>query len=371
YVDDFEGSQTSIDILTPFSWSLASTPLAFEGNGSVANPLEYNFSRAKLAWYSIDPIFYGNQRPDGITDDDVSDYRTRRVFVDEIFPNVDLQQGQQQVINTLDLSFYPNERGQYNYNPLAAGTNVLPNPADNWGGIMRSFSSTDFEQTNVEYVQFWIMDPFQYDATNNGGTISINLGSISEDILKDNRKQFENGLPNDGSTLLTTDTAYGKVPTNQSLVYAFDTDGAERDNQDIGLDGYSDNEELTDFPTFGPFDPAGDNYEYFLATTGDIFTRYKNYNGTEGNSPTTVTQDDRGATTLPDVEDINRDNTMNTIDSYYEYDIEIFPGMDVTTSDYIFDTKTVQTVLPNGNTLDTRWVQFRVPLSDPNREEVG
>lgn len=371
YVDDFEGSQTSIDILTPFSWSLASTPVAFEGAGSTANQLAYNFSRAKLAWYSIDPIFYGNQRPDGITDQDVSDYRTRRVFVDEIFPNVDLQQGQQQVINTLDLSFYPNERGQYNYNPLAAGTNILPNPEDNWGGIMRSFSSTDFEQTNVEYVQFWIMDPFQYDATNNGGTISINLGSISEDILKDNRKQFENGLPNDGSDLLTTDTQYGKVPVNQSLVYAFDTDGAERDNQDIGLDGYSDNEELTDFPTFGPFDPAGDNYEYFLAATGDIPTRYKNYNGTEGNSPTTVSQDNRGSTTLPDVEDINRDNTMNTIDSYYEYDIDIFPGMDVTTSDYIFDTKTVQTTLPNGNTIDTRWVQFRVPLSDPNREEVG
>jgi cell surface protein SprA len=371
YVDDFEGSQTSIDILTPFSWSLASTPQAFEGAGSTANQLAYNFSRAKMAWYSVDPIFYGNQRPAGITDDDVSDYRTRRVFVDEIFPNVDLQQGQQQVINTLDMAYYPNERGQYNYNPAAAGTNVLPNPQDNWGGIMRQFSSTDFEQTNVEYLQFWIMDPFPYDSTNDGGTISINLGSISEDILKDNRKQFENGLPNDGGTLLTTNTAYGKVPVNQSLVYAFDTNGAERDNQDIGLDGYSDNEELTDFPSFGPFDPAGDNYEFFAAATGDIPMRYKNYNGTEGNSPTAVTQDNRGSTTLPDVEDINRDNTMNTIDSYYEYDIDIFPGMDVTTSEYIFDTKTVPTTLPNGTTIDTRWVQFRVPLSDPNREEIG
>ena len=371
YVDDFEGSQTSIDILTPFSWSLASTPVAFEGVGSTANPLAYNFSRAKMAWYSIDPIFYGNQRPAGITDQDVSDYRTRRVFIDEIFPNVDLQQGQQQVINTLDMAYYPNERGQYNYNPQAAGTNVLPNPQDNWGGIMRQFSSTDFEQTNVEYMQFWIMDPFQYDATNDGGRISINLGSISEDILKDNRKQFENGLPNDGGTLLTTNTAYGKVPVNQSLVYAFDTQGAERANQDIGLDGYSDNEELTDFPAFGPFDPAGDNYEFFVAASGDIPMRYKNYNGTEGNSPTAVTQDNRGSTTLPDVEDINRDNTMNTIDSYYEYDIDIFPGMDVTTSEYIFDTKTVETTLPNGNQISTRWVQFRVPLSDPNREEIG
>ncbi len=371
YVDDFEGSQTSIDILSPFAWSLASVPEAFEGAGSQGNALAYNFTRAQLSWYSIDPIFYGTQRPADITDNDVSDPRTRRVFVDELFPNVDIQQGQQQVINTLDLNFLPNQRGPYNYNPTAAGSNILPNPQNNWAGIMRQFSSTDFEQTNVEYIQFWVMDPFQYDPTNTGGTISINLGSISEDILKDNRKQFENGLPDDGSTTLTIPTDYGKVPVNQSLVYAFDSDGAQRTNQDIGLDGLSDVEENLQFGAFGPEDPARDNYEYFLATSGDILTRYRRYNNTQGNSPTEVSQDDRGATTLPDVEDINRDNTMNTIDSYFEYDIDVFPGMDVTNSEYIFDTKDVQTTLPNGSTISTRWVQFRVPLSDPNREVIG
>ncbi|WP_438961533.1 cell surface protein SprA [Nonlabens sp.] len=373
YVDDFEGSQTSIDILSPFAWSLASVPNGF-GAPNNDPGLINGFKRAQLSWYSIDPIFYGNQRPAGITDNDVSDPRTRRVFIDELFPNVDLQQGQQQVVNTLDLNYRPNERGPYNYNPLAAGSNILPNPEDNWGGIMRQFSSTDFEQTNVEYIQFWVMDPFQYDPTNAGGTISINLGSISEDILKDNRKQFENGLPDDGSSgigVTTIATDYGKVPTNQSLVYAFDTNGAQRNNQDIGLDGLNDIEENGQFPAFGPDDPARDNYEYFLATGGDIVTRYRRYNNTQGNSPTELTQDDRGATTLPDVEDINRDNTMNTIDSYFEYDIDIYPGMDVTNSDYIFDTKEVQTTLPNGSTIDTRWIQFRVPLNDPNREVIG
>lgn len=371
FVDDFEGSQTSIDILSPFAWFLSSVPKAFENGGSDSNRLAYNFLRARMAWYSIDPIFYGNQRPLGLSDDDVSDYRTRRVFVDELFPNIDLQQGQQQVVNTLDLAYYPDERGPYNYNPVAAGSNILPNPRENWAGIMRQFSSTDFEQTNVEYVQFWMMDPFPYEPTNNGGTISINLGSVSEDILKDNRKQFENGLPNDGGTALTLPTAYGKVPANQSLIYAFDTNGQQRTNQDIGLDGFSDAEENTAFPAFGPEDPAGDNYEFFVAASGDILNRYKRYNNTQGNSPTEVSQNNRGSTTLPDVEDINRDNTMNTIDSYYEYNVPIFPGMDVTSSEYIFDTKEVQTTLPNGNTINTRWVQFRVPLNDPNRNVIG
>ncbi len=371
YVDDFEGSQTTIDILSPFAWSLASTPVDFEGNGSSSNPLEYNYSRAKMSWYSIDPIFYGTQRPAGITDDDVSDWRTRRVFIDELFPNVDLQQGQQQVVNTLDLAYYPSERGPYNYNPSAAGSNILPNPQDNWAGIMRQFSSTNFEQNNVEYIQFWMMDTFAFDPTNTGGTISINLGSISEDVLKDNRKQFENGLPDDGGTILTTSTAYGKVPNSQSLVYAFDTQGQERANQDIGLDGFSDAEEINSFPAFGPVDPANDNYEFYLAANGDIVNRYRNYNGTEGNSPSEVSQTNRGSTTLPDVEDINRDNTMNTIDSYFEYNIPVFPGMDVNNNDYIYDTKTVQTELPNGTRIDTRWVQFRVPLNDPNREVIN
>jgi len=341
YVDDFEGSQTSIDILSPFAWSLASVPEAFEGNGTEANALAFNFSRAQLSWYTIDPIFYGSQRPPDITDDDVSDPRTRRVFIEELFPNIDLQQGQQQVVNTLDLNYLPSQRGPNNYNPVAAGTNVLPNPEDSWAGIMRQFSSTDFEQTNVEYIQFWMMNPFDYDPTNTGGTISINLGSISEDILKDNRKQYENGLPNDGGTDLTISTEYGKVPASQSLVYAFDTDGVQRTNQDIGLDGLSDIEENALFGAFGPEDPAQDNYEYFLSASGDILTRYRKFNKTQGNSPVEVSQDDRGATTLPDVEDINRDNTMN------------------------------QTTLPNGTTIDTRWVQFRVPLNDVNREVIG
>ncbi len=371
YVDDFEGSQTSIDILAPLSWNLASTPVAFEGAGTPSNPLPYNFNRARLAWYTIDPIFYGNQRPAGITDSDVSEYRTRRVFIDEIFPQVDIQQGQPQVIQTLDLSYYPDERGPYNYNPAAAGTNTLPNPGDNWGGITRSFQSTDFEATNVEYIQFWIMDPFLYDPTNDGGTISLNLGSVSEDILKDNRKQYENGLPDDGGTDLTVPTPFGKVPLNQSLIYAFDTDGQERINQDIGLDGFSDIEEAANFPQFDPEDPAGDNYEYFLQATGNIPERYKRYNNTQGNSPTEVSQTNRGSTTLPDVEDINRDNTMNTIDSYFEYNIDIFPGMDVGNNEYITDSRDVSTVLPNGSTLETRWVQFRVPLNDPTRLAVG
>ncbi len=382
YIDDFEASQTSISILSPLSWHLSSAPLGFGGE-KANNDLSSSYRRAKLNWYTIDPIFYSNQRPAGINDDDLSQYSTRRVFIDEIFPDMDVVQGQSQAIYTLDVAYYPQERGQYNYNPAAAGSNTLPNPEQNFGGIMREITTTNFEQSNVEFIEFWVMDPYIYpeNATTSNGKITFNLGSISEDILKDGRKQYENGLPKDGSAGNTLSTAFGRVPSNQSLVYAFDTEGAERVNQDVGLDGIPDADEASAFPEFaGLEDPSNDNYQYYLAAEGGIVERYRNYNGYDGNSPTDVGQNSRGNTTVPSAEDINRDNTMNTIDSYFEYEIPVYPGMSVDNNtssvagvnqDYITDVKNVTTTLQNGQQMEVKWVQFKVPLRTSSEYSVG
>ncbi|HET8885711.1 MAG TPA: cell surface protein SprA [Salinimicrobium sp.] len=373
YVDDFEASQTSISINSPLSWDLSSVPVGFGGEFANDN-LTINNKRAKLAWYTIDPLFYSSQRPDGISDNDLSTYATRRVFINEIFPNIDIVQGQTQVVYTMDLAYYPDERGPYNFNPAANGSNTLPNPQENFGGISRAVNNTNFEQTNVEFIEFWLMDPFIYDENigNNGGKITFNLGNISEDVLKDGRKQYENGLPEDGSLNNTITTTFGVVPANQSLVYAFDTEGQARQNQDAGFDGLGDLEEANFFPQFsGIDDPAADNYNYFLAVDGGIVERYRNYNGTDGNSPSEVTNTNRGNSPLPTVEDLNRDNTMNTIDSYFQYEVEVFPGMSVDNSEYITDVKTTTANLPNGSSLPVRWVQFKVPIYEPTSSVGG
>lgn len=382
YVDDFEASQTAISVMSPTSWFLSSAPLGFGGE-KANNDLSSGYRRAKLNWYTIDPIFYSRQRPTGITDEDVSTYATRRVYVDEIFPNTDIVQGQTQAIYTLDLAYYPKERGMYNYNPAAAGGNTLPTPQDNFGGIMREITTTNFEQSNVEFIEFWVMDPYVYNENANlsQGKITFNLGSISEDVLKDGRKQYENGLPKDPSINNTITTAFGKVPANQSLVYAFDSEGQERVNQDIGLDGLTDQEEREFFPQFaGLDDPSNDNYEYFLSVDGGIVERYRNYNGVQGNSPTEVGQTNRGNSTLPSTEDINRDNTMNTIDSYFEYEVPIYRNMGVNNNtssvaginhDYITDVKEITTTLKNGEQMDVRWVQFKVPLRTESEFSVN
>ncbi|WP_251805107.1 cell surface protein SprA [Antarcticibacterium sp. W02-3] len=373
YIDDFEASQTTISVLNPLSWELSSVPLGFGGelaNGDLAT----GYKRAKLAWYTIDPVFYSSRRPDGVSEADLSSYVSRRVFLNEIFPNTDVIQGQPQVIYTMDLAYYPRERGPYNFNPAAAGGNTLPNPSGNFGGISRALNSTNFEQSNVEFIQFWVMDPYIYpeNSGNTGGTITFNLGNISEDVLKDGRKQYENGLPADGSDRNTITTAFGRVPADQSLVYAFDSDGEARQRQDVGYDGLDDAAEAAKFPNFASLpDPSGDNYEYFLNRTGSIVERYKNYNGVDGNSPPEVGDTNRGNTTLPTAEDLNRDNTMNTINSYFEYDIRIFPGMNIDNNQYITDVKETTAPLPNGNQIPVRWVQFKVPIFEPTDAKGG
>lgn len=389
YIDDFEASQTSISVLSPRAWELSSVPVGYRGpndasgNYDMNNDLSINDYRAQLAWYTIDPIFYGNRKPGGISDNDVSTYATRRVFVNEIFPNTDIAQGQPQVIYTLDLAYDPTQRGPYNYNSMAAGTGNLPNAEDNFGGIMREMTTTNFERANVEYIEFWVMDPFIYTENANAdqGTVVFNFGSISEDVLKDGRKQYENGLPANGGTNNTISSVFAKVPANQSLIYAFDTQGQERANQDVGYDGVNDADEVAKFPAFsGLEDPSNDNYQYYLDASGSILERYVNYNGSEGNSPTNTGQNNRGNSTLPTVEDVNRDNTMNTIDSYFQYEVPIYRNMGVNNNtstipgindDYITDVKELTVTMENGERLPVRWVQFKVPLRRDSQFAIG
>lgn len=380
YVDDFEGTQNAIDLKSQQAWSLSSRPADLVGDGQrdpeYTNGIESGYGRAMLNWYTIDPIFYTSQRPSGVSDNDLSSLYTSRVFINELFPERDLIQGQTTILNTLDLAYYPNERGPYNFDPTITN-DVITNPEESWAGITRSLTSTDFEQQNVEYIEFWLQDPFQGNSSNTGGKLVFNLGSISEDIVKDGRKMYENGLPKDGNVSLLPVTAWGSVvPQNQSLVYAFDSTGAERTNQDVGYDGYNDAQEIAAFGSNFGSDPSKDNYAYFLNVDGNIFDRYKQYNGVEGNTPDSFSDTDRGSNSQPDVEDINRDNTMNTIDSYFEYELPITrQNLPITRSDfenlsssnnplkdYLVDYKDRPRALPNGQNPNVRWYLFRIPV---------
>ncbi|WP_437371388.1 cell surface protein SprA [Maribacter litoralis] len=370
YLDDFEGAQALIDIRASLGWSLSSMPLEF-GNDDQSfgsspedpNNLLNGYNRAKLSWYTIDPIFYTTQRPSTISDDDLSTNATRRVYIDEVFPETDLAQGQTQVQTTLDMVYYPDVKGPYNNNPDFE----TEAPSEKWGGMMRSLSSTDFEQSNVEFVQFWVMDPYVDGIANGAGELVLNLGNISEDILRDGKKQYENGLPGVDSNDFVSPTSWGEVPATQSLVYAFDADENNRVLQDIGFDGLDDAREADVYSNNDGDDPALDNYVYYLNRDGSILERYQDFNNPQGNSPVSVTDTDRGSTTLPDVEDVDRDLTMNTVNSYYEYRIAIKPNTTINdeyVTDIIEGTASGEPRILNGDEVNYRWIQYKIPLSD-------
>jgi cell surface protein SprA len=398
YVDDFEASQIPIDLLSPLNWFTASTPKNDLNDvyGGKESGLAYNDKRAKLAWYSIDQLFYGNgAKPANIDNIELSRSEVRQIGYSELFPNTELDLTQNLLVRTLDLAYFPSERGTYNFdtgiNVNADGT--FSNPQDRWGGIMRPLTTNNFDQANVEYIQFWIKDPYQdYSLTNaeglptgidpnnpvnQVGELYFNLGNISEDILKDNRKMYENGMPSDGTTTNTTPSIWGNVPTNQSILYAFDVDDAARKNQDIGLDGLKNEDELSfyqpkvfDVSKLNSNDIASDNFKYFRSTEFDnnnasVISRYKNFNNTEGNSPTANQSTESyptSSSTYPDVEDINKDQTMNTVESYFEYKVSLNRNDLVKGINNIVDEKETSVTLSDGTTSKTKWYQFRIPV---------
>ena len=409
YVDDFESSQTGIDLRSPYSWFLASTPYdpssdALFPEAALSNNVDYGKNRALLNWYYIDRMFTqrnSSLAPGYLRSDlkQLSNPYVREITSREIFPNRELTYGESSTIQTLNLSFYPDERGPYNLD----ATNIDENgrllyPEKRWGGIMRKLDNTNFDQSNIEYVQFWMLNPFLDEENPNyeGGDLYINFGEVSEDILKDGLKTYENGNPVDDNYQYMDSTVWGRVSTQNSLTYAFDNNNSARPRQDIGLDGLRNDDEFgfssyaeyldrlrmrlspetierMQRDQFSPFnDPAGDNYHFYRGYDYDeerlgVLARYKRYNGVEGNSLSPEDATDplyQSSRALPDVEDINQDNTLNEYERYFQYRVSIRPEDLEVGKNYITDKQTSWVTTADGNDMEVEWFQFKIPLSD-------
>ena len=411
YLDDFESTQSNFDLSDPYPWQLSSvpyddgTPQLFPEAG-LTNNIDYGKSRALLAWYTIDGLFTrknSSLRPKHLKPEEYLDnHYVRAIESRELFPQRQQSMSESNTLTILNMAYYPQERGPYNLdadNINPDGT--LQNPEKRFGGMMRKIDQSDFETANVEYIEFWMLDPFIYDRQTAGGDLYFNLGEISEDILKDEKKFFENGLPIDGDTSKVDYTVWGKVPKQQSTVYAFDNTAGARLLQDVGLNGLSSDEEK-EYPAYRDyldklrqklnaatltemendplqlspfFDPAGDKFHYFRGTDYDsqdvdILTRYKRYNGTEGNSKDIDNSSERYSTsskTVPDVEDINQDNTLNKNEKYFEYKVRITPQDTVVGENFIADKRTSLVRLSNGTTESVTWYQFKIPVKQYQR----
>lgn len=409
YIDDFESTQIGIDLRSPYSWFLASTPYDPSGTAlfpeaALSNNVDYGKNRALLNWYFIDRMFTARNSsmcPGYIKSDpkQMNSPYIREVTSREIFPGRQLTYGESNIIQTLNLSFYPNERGPYNLDATDIDDrgNLL-HPERRWGGIMRKMDNTNFEASNIEYVQFWMLSPFLDPDNDNleGGDLYLNFGEVSEDILKDGLKSYENGMPVDGNDSNLDETVWGRVSKQNSLTYAFDNNSGARILQDVGLDGLPNDDEFT-FSSYSDYldrlrlklspsameemladkfsplnDPAGDNYHFFRGYDYDeqrlgVLERYKRYNGVEGNSlspedaPDALYQSSRS---LPDVEDINQDNTLNEYERYFQYRVSIRPEDLEVGKNYVTDKQVSIVANHDGSTQEVVWYQFKIPLND-------
>ena len=407
YIDDFEGAESSIDIRNFGNWFIASTPSgqpSLLSEGSLFDDRQYNFNRAKVNWYTIDPLFAGSvsTTPDYIENSPMQSNNFMRQIVEtEIFPNKARPNGQVQIMPVLDLHFNPRTKGPYNYvvndGPYAAGMNAdgsLKNPRSRWGGIMRRIETNDFESANIDYIEFWMMDPFADGlgpgtAINNGtgGDFYINIGNISEDVLRDGQQSFENGIPISADNTNIAYTTWGKHPTAPPLVNAFDNNPDARPLQDVGLDGLPNDSERVFFQDYlaeaqqvlnaeafarAQADPSSDDYRFFRSSEwdsqqADILTRYTLYNGLENNSrlgDDPIESYPTAMTPLPNIEDINRDNTLSTAEAYFQYKLSLRPQDMVVGQNYIIDKVPGNGDLQNGNAINVDWYQFRVPIRE-------
>lgn len=380
YIDDFDDSQSRISLMDVGSWKLASvpgTPAGYTGtahpffpNGTTNDDLSYGNGRKLMSWYSIDPRFYGigGNTPAGITDAELSKHKVRRVELKELFDQRDVMAGTASFINTFDVSFYPSLTGPYNVNPAATDT-------QNWGGAMRPISITNFIDSNVEYLEFWMMDPYA-DGGAGSGDLLIQLGNVSEDILKDGQMMYENGMPHSGNGAAVTTSTWGKQPQNYPIIYAYETEGGARKEQDIGYNGLNDAEEAAAYgisnfnPVTGENDPASDNYVFHMDDrwgqtneAGSIISRYKYYNGPQGNNSTDNLL--HSYSMQPDAEDINLDYNLDQTELYNQYTVKINPSDLINnTSNQIVATKEVEVKLPNGQTETVKWYQMRIPVDN-------
>ena len=401
YIDDFEGTKTTIDVMTPTSWFISSVPsLNFKDDYSDKTGLSSGFHRSRLAWYTIDPLFTrrgSSLTPGHIKGDlkQLSNHYVREVYTKELFPLRDQSsyQGATNTLNVLNLAYYPSEPGPYNFNVTdlqADGT--LQNPQHNWGGMMRKLDTNDFEQANIEYIEFWMLDPFIYsreqaDAADYGGDFYINLGEVSEDILRDGKKFYESGMPVDGSKSYTY-TQWGKIPTQSTVTYAFATTSGSRALQDVGFNGLTDAEEQEFYKSayldqiqgkvnqavFDSIfaDPARDDYHYFRGSDWDemrapILQRYKYINNPQGNSPDSDSRSesyDTSYKSTPDVEDINQDYTLNEYEKYFQYRVSIRPEDLVVGNNHIVDKREYSQTWRDNTKSTVTWYQFRIPIDE-------
>lgn len=413
FIDDFEGSNIKISLINATRWYLAASPAAIPGYlpdapwftsdaDLIANPvslLEARQDRADLrsefSWYTIPrniSTILGNV---SFTPE------SEPVKVTDVFPGKETQNPQEEFITTLDVYYAPNDRGIYAYpNDLTLYQNE---PERTWGGMTTVLPSgqEDFTKNNIEYLEFWVQpilpggqDVPAGELTNYDGTLYLDLGILSEDVVPNSKLNSEDGLATSKETLQPD-----SFTEPRSLIPSIPPaplgqfSNTDRDIEDVGLDGLPNTGGVNNFnegTLFNDFieiarqqlgqgspllekilrDPSNDDYIYYgqsIVNSLPLHERFHRMLGRpDGNTP--INQSDkRAVTNRPDTEGLINPSIIEQNNSYFQYEIQFNPA-DATDlqpgrnpENYIVDRV-------SGTNQNDRWYLVRIPLTDFKRK---
>ncbi|WP_310682322.1 cell surface protein SprA [Aliifodinibius sp. S!AR15-10] len=415
FVDDFEGTDISLSFLRPSRWSLAAAPAAIPGyapdepyfgetppqtpNVTLNDKIARSDLRGQFAWYTI---------PQNIEDILGSVERTpesRQVQVTDVFPNRDVL-SEENYISTLDVFYDPTTRGPYNYNTDIQ--NITENePNRMWGGMTTTLPSgqEDLTQNNIEFLEFWVQsvlpggrDPNAPDLEDYEGTIYIDVGIVSEDVVPNFKSNSEDGLakrPDDLQEDILGGNARSYIPIPPPAPEG-QFSNENRSLEDVGLDGAPNTEGIdrkNELQLFNSYlnemraiygadsqefqqirnDPSNDDYVYYgqdEVSDEPLHVRFhRMYGYHEGNTPLNSQDDKRAVTNRPDAEGLITPSIVEQNNAYFQYEVHWNPAdfdeLEVGNPDnYIVDK------VP-GSSQENRWYQVRIPLKDYIRKVGG
>ena len=403
FIDDFEGAEFNISFKFAARWNLPSAPAllpsydaGFESGQITASDLmsraDRSDLRAKFSWYEIPrniTSILGNVE---ITPE------SRTVFVRDVFRGRETNNPQEEIISTLDVFYDPTKRGPYNYNPDLK--NKLENePEDMWGGMTATLPSgqEDLTQNNIEFLEFWVQtilpdgkDPDANDISENyDGTIYIDLGIISEDVIPNEVSNSEDGLAQNISSLEIDALGRSYIPTLPTPPQG-QFSNENRNLEDVGLDGVPNengfNSEANEKVLFQNFlsemadaygidsdeykeieaDPSNDDYVYYAESKTDglkLHERFHRVRGYYDGDTPNAGGDKRAVTLKPEKEGLITPSNVEIQNSYFQYEIKYNPadfenGLNIG-SDSTFIVDKV-----DGGTQDKTWRLVRIPLNE-------
>ncbi len=412
FIDDFEGAELSISFTSPTRWHLAAAPAAIPGyfpdqpffsnptmqlDNSIESKIDRSDLRSKFSWYSIP------RNISSVLGGSRSTPESQVVLTEDVFPGRETNTVQDEVITTLDVHYNPTKRGQYNYN-LDLKNKLENEPENQWGGMTAVLPSgqEDLTQNNIEFIQFWVQpilpdgkDPEAGDITDYNGTIYIDIGTISEDVVPNFDLNTEDGLANNLKNLEIDNfgaNARSYLPANPTAPQG-QFSNVNRAFEDVGFDGVPSSNGFDDqkvetvlfaefvdsmrtaygenSPEFQSIlaDPSNDDYVFYGESQvqelplHERFYRVMGYH--EGNTPE-AGGDKRAITPRPDTEGLVSRANVETNNNYYQYEIELNPA-DFNKLEIGSQGTFIVDKVPGDKQTD-RWHLVRIPLSEFTRK---